>query len=265
MPSPVWAETLTNIVSPPSSSGTTSCLSELVAHPVGVGAVLVDLVDRDDQRHLGGARVLDRLDRLRHDAVVGGHDQHHDVGDVGAAGTHRRERRVARRVDERDQALRRLHLVGADVLRDAAGLARRDLGAADVVEQRGLAVVDVAHDGHDRRPRQRLELAALRLDLVLEHVFLVAHRRVAEFLDHQLRGVLVDGLVDGGHHAHLHHRLDDLVGLDGHAVRELADRDRLGQLHVALDGRGRLREHAAARVDAHRHVAPAAALHAASS
>ena len=46
------------------------------------------------------------------------------------------------------------HVIGADVLRDAARLARRHVGAADVVEQRGLAVVDVAHHRHHRRARQ---------------------------------------------------------------------------------------------------------------
>ena len=46
-----------------------------------------------------------------------------------------------------------VHVVGADVLGDAARLARRHLWCADVVEQRGLAVVDVAHDGDHRRTR----------------------------------------------------------------------------------------------------------------
>ena len=98
--------------------------------------------------------MVDRLDRLRHDAVVGRDDQDDDVGDLGAAGAHRGERGVARRIDEGDLAVLRLgHLVGADVLRDAAGFAGRDFGLADGVEQRRLAVVDVAHDGHDRRAR----------------------------------------------------------------------------------------------------------------
>ena len=42
-------------------------------------------------------------------------------------------------------------LYRADVLCDAAGLACDNVGLADVVEQRGLAVVYVAHDGHYRR------------------------------------------------------------------------------------------------------------------
>ena len=93
----------------------------------------------------------DRLARLRHDAVVGGDDEHRDVGDLRAAGAHGGERLVARRVEEGDPPAVDLGLVGADVLRDPAGLGLDDGGLADRVEQRRLAVVDVAHDRDDRR------------------------------------------------------------------------------------------------------------------
>ena len=59
------------------------------------------------------------------------------------------------RVQERDRVVAVVHLVGADVLGDAAGLARGHLGLADGVEQRGLAVVDVAHDRDHRRAVRR--------------------------------------------------------------------------------------------------------------
>src|SRR6185503_12047002 len=94
----------------------------------------------------------------RHHAVVGGDDDHDDVGDLGAAGAHAGEGLVARGIEEDDLAaeggrvfLGDADLVGADVLRDAAGFAGCDVGGADGVEQRGLAVVDVAHDGDDGR------------------------------------------------------------------------------------------------------------------
>ena len=124
------------------------------AHAIGIRARHVDLVDGHDHRHAGGLGVIDGLHRLRHDAVVGGDHQHHDVGHLGAALAHGGERLVARRVDERDLlAVGRHHLIGADVLGDAACLAGRNVGVADGVEQRGLAVVDVAHDGDDGRAR----------------------------------------------------------------------------------------------------------------
>src|SRR5829696_2154909 len=106
-------------------------LGELLTDLGRVGPLLVDLVDRDHDRHLGGLGVVERLDRLGHDAVVGGDDQDDDVGDLRASGTHRGERLVTRGVDEGDRALVVLQLgddlVGADVLGDATGLARHDV------------------------------------------------------------------------------------------------------------------------------------------
>ena len=140
-------------------------LGQLAANAVGVRALLVDLVDRDHDRHLGRLGVVDRLHGLRHHAVVGRHHDHRDVGDLGAAGAHGGERLVARGVEEGDRVVVVVHLVGADVLGDAAGLAGRHLGLADGVEQRGLAVVDVAHDGDHRRAVDQVVVGVVVLGL----------------------------------------------------------------------------------------------------
>ena len=119
-------------------------------HRVRVGAVA--FVDRNDQRHVGGLGVGDGFLGLGHDAVIGSDHQNHHVGNVGAAGTHLGEGGVARGVEEGDQfATRGLHLIGADVLSNAPGLAGDHVGLAVEVEDRGLAVIDVAHDRHNRR------------------------------------------------------------------------------------------------------------------
>ena len=80
---------------------------QFLADAAGIGVLLVHLVDGDDQRRAGRLGVADRLDGLRHHAVVRRHHQHHDVGDGGAAGAHGGERLVARRVDEGDLLARR--------------------------------------------------------------------------------------------------------------------------------------------------------------
>ena len=72
------------------------------------------------------------------------------------------------RVEEGDPAAVVVDLVGADVLRDPAGLGLDDGGLADRVEQRRLAVVDVAHDRDDRRARREVLLGVLeRLGLLV--------------------------------------------------------------------------------------------------
>src|SRR3954453_8379921 len=148
--------------------GHQAVLGELLADLGGVGPLLVDLVDRDHDRHLGGLGVVERLDRLRHDAVVGRDDQDDDVGDLRASGTHRGERLVTRGVDEGDRPLLLIELgddlVRADVLGDAAGLPRHHVGVADGVQQLGLAVVDVTHDGD----HGRTDLPVLGVALVAE-------------------------------------------------------------------------------------------------
>ena len=83
--------------------GDEAALGELGHDPLGVGVLAVDLVDGDDDRHVGGLGVVERLDGLGHHAVVGRDHQHDDVGGVGAAGPHGGERLVARGVDEGDR------------------------------------------------------------------------------------------------------------------------------------------------------------------
>ncbi len=62
---------------------------------------------------------------------------------------------MSRGVDKGDCAVDTLvlnvYLVGTDVLGDSTGFASDDVGVANGVEQTGLTVVDVTHNGDDRR------------------------------------------------------------------------------------------------------------------
>ena len=175
--------------------------------------------------------MIDRFARLRHHAVVCRDDEHDDVGDFRAAGAHQRERFVARRVEKHDvPAGFRGDVIRADVLRNAAGLALGDAGRPDGVEQRRLAVIDVAHDRHDRGARNRVFRPHF-FGFHFEHVLL--ERAELHFgseltRDHRRR-LGVNGAVDRHHHAlveqlleHVLHALLELVGeiLDGHAFDE---------------------------------------------
>jgi hypothetical protein len=184
-------------------------------HAVWIRGRQVDLVDGDDDRHVGGARMRDRLQRLRHDGVVGRDDQDCDVGHLRAAGAHGRECFVARRVEERHTTPVDRYLVRADVLGDAAGLRRDDLRAADRVEQRGLAVVDVTHDRHDRRARLQRVLRVLERCRLLVVVGRVLDRDLALELGRDQLDLLVGERLRGGlHDTERHQRLDDVLHRD---------------------------------------------------
>ena len=208
---------------------------QALTHLLRVGFGLVALVDSHDHRHAGRLGMIDRLDRLRHQPVVGRHHQNDDVRHIGAARAHFRERLVAGRIEESERvAALGLHLIGTDMLGDAAGLARLHVGAAQRVEQAGLAVVDMAHDRDHRRARPerlgRVHIGrGVDLDIAVGH----ALDTVAEFLDQQLGRILVDRLVDGDGHAQLEQRLHQIGALLGHAVGEFLHGDALGHHHVA--------------------------------
>ncbi len=222
--------------------GHQAVLGELGAHPLRVGAFLVDLVDRDHDRHAGRLGVVERLGGLRLHPVVGGDHEHDQVGGLRAAGAHRGERLVARGVDERDLALLAVHLggdlVGPDVLGDAARLPGHHVGVPDGIQQLGLAVVDVTHHGDHRRTRRQVGIVALvlaevdveRLQQLLVLLLGGNHLHVVvELGAEKLQRLVVDRL-GGGHQLaqveeHLHQR--GRVGVD--LVGEVAQRRAAGQ------------------------------------
>ena len=196
-------------------------------HPLGIGFGLVDLVDGDDDRSPGRLGVANRLDRLWHDAVIRRHHQHDNVGDLRATRAHRGEGRVAGGVDEGDGlAAGRNDLVGADMLRDAAGFARDHVGVTDRVEQRSLAMIDVAHDGDDGRPRNgRAFLVGPIEEALLDVRFGDALDRMAHFLRDELGVVRLEHIGQSHHAALAHQKLDHVDRAFGHAARELLDGD----------------------------------------
>ena len=123
-------------------------------------------------------------------------------------------------------------LVRADVLGDPAGFAGDDVRVADRVEQRGLAVVDVTHDGDDRRARllervvvfvvvaeQRLQLElGLLAGLDEQHV---GTERLGDELDH----LVGERLRAGDHLARVEQQAHEVGGGAVQLRRELLDRD----------------------------------------
>jgi hypothetical protein len=210
-------------------------LGELLLDTIRVGRREIDLVDRHDQRHVRGPDVGHRLAGRGHHAVIRRHHQHSYVRSLRPAGAHSGEGLMAGGVQEGDLPTVDINLVRANVLRNAAGFPLRYVGGADGIEQLGLAVVDVAHDGDHRRPWLgvrvclRLDAAGLEvLALATEGRFLF-QRLPAQALGNASGGREIDLLIDGGHHAHLHQLLDDLNTCGFQHLGQFANGENTGQ------------------------------------
>ena len=175
-------------------------LGERLFDPFRVGVGFVDFIDRHDQGHLGGFGVVDGLDGLGHDPVIGRHHEDDDIRHLRPAGAHGREGLMAGRVQEDDPAVIHLDFVGSDVLGDASRFARRHVGLANRVQQRGLAVVHMPHDGDHRGPGNQVFRALFPFFNQIFDFQPGLFDLIAEIRGHQGCGLGVDGLIDGHHH-----------------------------------------------------------------
>ena len=203
-------------------------MQQFGTNPLGLRIRLVDLVDRHDHRHLRRFRVIDRFDRLRHHAIIGSHNKHHNIRHLRTTRTHLREGGVTRRIDKGDlRTRRRDNLIGTDMLRNTAGFATRDICRADRIQQRCLAMIDMAHNRDNRRTCLRVSANIRRIEQAFFDVrFSNALHRMAEFFRNNLRRIGIDHIRDLHHLALLHQKADQIDGTFRHAVREFLDRDR---------------------------------------
>ena len=138
---------------------------------------------------------------LRHDAVIRGHNQHHDVCYFRPTRTHARERFVARRIHKNHAALVHHHFVRPDVLRDSTGFACGNICFADRIQKARFPVVHMTHDRHHRRPRLQT-FFGLFLCYLEYHFFFKrdhAHHATERFRERRRRRH-VERLVDAGKH-----------------------------------------------------------------
>ena len=96
-----------------------------------------------------GLSVIDRLNRLRHDAIIRCDHQHDDVGHVSTTRAHSGESRVARSIDKGNFRSVVIDAVGADMLGNPASFTCGHPRFANRIHQRSLAVINMSHERND--------------------------------------------------------------------------------------------------------------------
>ena len=183
--------------------------------------------------------MVDSFLRLRHHVVVSGDDDDSDIGDLCPTSTHSGEGFVTWSIEEGNTlTVLEADAVSTDVLGDPPCFASDDVGIAQAVEERRLTVVDVTHDGDDRRTANEvcfvIDLFFLRDgfdDLSADEVGLVA-----EFLCDHLDGLSVEAHIDRHHQTDAHTGSDDLRHGDVHEICEVTHRHELSELQRTAFG-----------------------------
>src|SRR5207245_7456745 len=151
------------------------------------------------------------------------------------------------RIDKNDAAAILGNHGRPDMLRNASGFAGGDLGLANGIEQAGLAMVDVAHDGDHRGPRLEIFLL-LFFGNFLDDFFFEGDDgddATEGFGETGCRGD-IQGLIDGGKDAPVEKIFQDIFGAHVQLFSEFADGDALGDGDFARRT-GRLRNRFDAR------------------
>ena len=176
--------------------------------------------------------MVDGFNRLRHDAVVCSDDEDGNIRNLSAAGTHSRKGFVARRIHEGDLLAFVTDLVSPDVLGNAAGFVAGDIGLTDGVEKARFTVVDVTHDGDDRRTGFQ---GFRGIDDFFD--FRRIFRRSfhgngdAEFIGNQRGRIKVEFLVDSRHDTSHEELLHDFTDIAAQPFCEIFNDDRFRQFN----------------------------------
>ena len=189
-------------------------LCQLLFNVIRICARTVDFIDSYNDRYLCSLSMVDSLDGLRHYTVICCYNQNCNVGYLCAAGTHSCESLMARGIQEYNLLALVVYLISTDVLGNTAGLAGSNVGFADSVQQGGFTMVNVAHNGNNRRTRNAFFRRIVNLGNLGRILFrsLLANL-YAEVVADKLCGIEIDILVDGNHYAQHEQSLDYFINL----------------------------------------------------
>ena len=192
--------------------------------PVRIGVRLIHLVDGNDDRDIGSPGMVNGFLGLRHDTVIGSDDDDRDIGNTGTAGPHGGKRFVTRCIQKCDPPPVDGNLVRTDMLGNTAGFAAGYLGGPDGVKQGCLAVVNVTHDGNDRRPllQQFFRIFLFILKTVF-FPFLDLGRFDFIFQTDCFNHVIIQRTVDGDHLPGHEENLDQITGIPADFLRQFPD------------------------------------------
>ena len=209
-------------------------LSQLLFNVIRICARTIDFIDSYNDRYLGSLSMVDSLDGLRHYTVICCYNQDSNVSYLSAAGTHSGEGLMARGIQEDNLLALVVYLISTDMLGNTAGLAGGNVSFTDSIQQRGFTMVNVAHNGNNRRTRnaffrrivnlRNLSRILLRCSLTNLYTKVVANK---------LCSIKIDILVDSNHYAQHKQSLDYFINLTLNELGKFLYVDRFADFYIS--------------------------------
>ena len=189
-----------------------------------VGAWLINLVNSYHNRNLCRLRMVDSFHSLRHNAIISRYNDDRNIGNLRTAGSHSGKRFVARGIQEGNLLVLIANLISTDSLSNSARFMKGYIGRTQCIQQCGLTMVYMAHDGNYRRTQLK-ESRIIRFRSVFGKIFFLFRfqKGNTKFISQNFHSISVQVLVDCGHNAISHKVLDDFAYFTLQQIRKFLD------------------------------------------
>ena len=212
-------------------------LRQLFIDLLRIGTILIDFVDSEDHGYTRRLCVADGFLGLRHHRIISSNNDHSKIRNLGTTGTHRSEGFVTWRIEECDGLTTgKVNVISTNMLCDTSGLTGNHIGITDIVEQRCFTMVNVTHDGNNRRSWRKI--ICFIFFILFLHFHLLLHidefHFIPEFSSNQFNNFCVETLVDGNHDAEAHTLTDDLSKVHIQQTGQLTYTDKFCNLDLVV-------------------------------
>jgi len=209
-------------------------LREFLHHFVGIGILFIYFVDGHNNGNIGRPCMVNRLNRLRHDTIVRGNDKDNNIRHKGASCPHSGKSLMAGGINKNNLFTVDIYLISTDMLCYSSGLPVSHIRIAYRIKKERFPMIDMSHYGNNRRSWFQVFFAALLfflagLECLLDRNYLLNF--ISQFCSCKIGGIIIDTLIYRCYNTQRKQRLDDILGLYVHPLRQFSDLNLVAYFH----------------------------------
>src|SRR6056297_662335 len=115
-----------------------------------VGIVLVNLINGNNNWYVGCLGMINSLYGLIHDTIISCNYKDNNISYLGPSGTHFCKGFMSGGIQVDNRMAVKIDMIGSDMLCNPSGFTIDNVRFANAVQQRGLTMVNMAHNSYNR-------------------------------------------------------------------------------------------------------------------